>query len=89
MADATDEDVSDRFLDVSEEPSLVLLPIEGYTKEPLLLLEEAVQSIDKMLNGLNMMVDIAKRNSKKPSDGLTPDASGAIYIYTMQWKDHQ
>jgi hypothetical protein len=89
MAGASSKDVSDRFLDASEEPNQVLLPIRGYAKEPLLPLEEAVQPLDKLLNDLDMMVNIAKRNSKKPSDGLTPDESAAIHIYTMEWEDHQ
>jgi hypothetical protein len=33
------------------------------------------------------MVEIAKRNSRKPTDGLTPDESSAIHLYTMQWPE--
>ena len=33
------------------------------------------------------MVEIARRSSKKPADGLTTDESGAIHLYTMQWPD--
>jgi hypothetical protein len=88
MASATDKGVSDRFLDANEEPVQVLLPIKGYEKEPLLPLEETVQSLHNMLTDLDMMVNIAKRNSKKPADDLTPNESAAIHLYTMQWEDN-
>jgi hypothetical protein len=63
------------------------LPIRGYEKEPLLSLEEVVQPLDQLLNDLDMMVDTAKRNSKKPSDGLSLNESAAIHLYTMQWEE--
>ena len=81
------EMVNSRFLDVSEEPEQVLLPIRGYEKEQLLPLAEAVQPLDGLLDDLDMMVDTAKRNSKKPKDGLTPDESAAIHLYTMQLEE--
>jgi hypothetical protein len=87
MAGATSKTINERFLDAGEEPNQVLLPIRGYEKEPLLSLEEAVQPIDRLLNDLDMMVDTAKRNSKKPSDGLSSDESAAIHLYTMQWEE--
>ena len=87
MASATDKGVNARFLDASEEPSQALLPIRGYEKEPLLPLEEAVQPLDELVNDLDTMVDIAKRNSKKPADGITPDESASIHLYTMQWEE--
>ena len=85
MASATSEIINARFLDASEEPNQVLLPIRGYEKEPLLSLEEATQPLDQVLNDLDMMVDTAKRNSKKPADGLSSNESAAIHLYTMQW----
>jgi hypothetical protein len=87
MATATDKGSNARFLDASEEPNQVLLPIRGYAKEPLLPLEEAVQPINELLNELDLMVDTAKRNSKKPSDGLNSNESAAIHLYTMQWEE--
>jgi hypothetical protein len=89
MASATDKGANARFLDASEEPNQALLPIKGYAKEPLVSLEEAVQPFNQMLIDLDEMVDIAKRNSKKPTDGLTPDESAAIHIYTMQWVENR
>src|ERR1700722_10449247 len=85
MANMEDNNTIRRFLDAGEEPNQALLPIKGYEKEPLVSLEEAVQPIHKLLNDLDTMVDTAKWNSSKPSDGLTPDESAAIHLYTIQW----
>ncbi|CAF1369533.1 unnamed protein product [Rotaria sp. Silwood1] len=87
MASATNEISNARFLDAREEPRRILLPIRGYAKEPLLPLEEAVKPIDDQLDDLDIMVDTAKQNSKKPADGLTQDESAAIHLYTMQWEE--
>ncbi|CAF0810886.1 unnamed protein product, partial [Didymodactylos carnosus] len=77
--------VVDRFLDAEEEPSQTLIPIQGYEKAPLVSLEEAVEPIQTLIPNLDSMVKTAKRNSRKPSDDLTPDESAAIHLYTMQW----
>ena len=77
--------VPDRFLDAGEEPDQALLPIEGYENAPLVSLKEAVQPIKSLLHNTDSMVEIARRNSRKPADGLTTDESAAIHLYTMQW----
>ena len=87
MAGATDKSSNTRFLDASEEPNQLLLPIKGYAKEPLLSLDDAVQPIHELLDDLDRMVYTAKWNSKKPADGLTLDESAAIHLYTMQWEE--
>ncbi|CAF1513826.1 unnamed protein product [Adineta steineri] len=87
MAVAKSKNTTSRFLDAGDEPNQALLPIRGYAKEPLLPLEEAVQPINELLDDLDMMVDTAKWNSKKPADGLTTNESAAIHLYTMQWEE--
>ncbi|CAF2956895.1 unnamed protein product, partial [Rotaria sp. Silwood2] len=87
MAAATSQNSNARFLDANEEPHQVLLPIRGYANEPLLPLEEAIKPIDDQLDDLDIMVDTAQQNSKKPADGLTRDESAAIHLYTMQWEE--
>ena len=62
MGNATERSVNARFLDVSEEPNQVLLPVKGYAKEPLVSLKEAVQPLNNLLDDLDTMVDTAKRN---------------------------
>jgi hypothetical protein len=79
--------VPQRFLDAGKESDQALTPIKGYEKSPLVSLEEAVEPIKSLLNDVDLMVQIAKRNSKKPTDGLTPDESSAIHLYTMQWPE--
>jgi hypothetical protein len=76
-----------RFLDAGEEPTRSLTPLEGYEKKDLVSLEDAVKSIDVSIHNLNAMVWTAKRNSQNPSNGLTPDESAAIGLYTMEWPE--
>jgi hypothetical protein len=87
MASATGKNINSRFLDASEEPNQVLLPIRGYAKEPLVSLGEAVQPIYELLDDLDTMVDTSIENSKKPADGLSTNESAAIHLYTMQWEE--
>ena len=79
--------VPQRFLDAGKEPHQTLTPIRGYENAPLVSLREAVEPIKSLLYDADSMVEIARRNSKKPADGLTTDESGAIHLYTMQWPE--
>ncbi|CAM4815343.1 unnamed protein product [Rotaria magnacalcarata] len=58
-----------------------------FLDEPLFPLEDAVQPISDQLEDLDLMVDTAKDNSKKPADGLTSNESAAIHLYTLQWEE--
>ncbi|CAF0872879.1 unnamed protein product [Adineta steineri] len=62
------------------------MPLEGYEKEALVTLEQAVQSIVHLFNDdIHRYVYIAKQNTCKANDILTPDESAAIHLYSMQW----
>ncbi|CAF3731773.1 unnamed protein product [Rotaria sp. Silwood1] len=87
MVSITNEISNARFLDANKEPHQMLLPIRGYEKEALLPLEETVKPINELLTDLDIMVDTAKQNSKKPADGLTSNESAAIHLYTMHWEE--
>ncbi|CAM4973563.1 unnamed protein product [Rotaria socialis] len=76
-----------RFIDAGEEPSKLLIPIEGYEKKDLVSLKEAIEPIKNLLHNTDRMVDIALQNSNEPPDGITTDESAAIHIYTIQWPD--
>jgi hypothetical protein len=76
-----------RFLDVGEEPTQVLTPIEGYEKKPLVSLEESTQQIKNLLHDIDKMLWITKCNSTKPANDLTQEESAAIHLYTMQWSE--
>lgn len=64
MGSVTGERVNARFLDASEKPNQILLPVRGYENEPMLPLEKAVQSIYELLNDLDMMMDTTEWNPK-------------------------
>lgn len=68
-----------------DEPQQLLEPIFGYADEPLLSLEEACEPLLSIFPRLPKHIQIAKRKSKKPADGLTQDESAAIRLYTMEW----
>jgi len=75
-----------RFTDVLAEKHQILLPIEGHEKMPLVSLEEAVQPLLPILPDIRRKVHTAKLRCKNPADGLTPDQSAAIMLYTMEWE---
>lgn len=79
--------ILDRFIDADKEPIKTLTPIEGYEKKPLVSLEDAVAEIEPSIHNLKTMVWTAKRNSRNPLDGLTPDESASIHMYTLEWPD--
>ena len=73
--------------DIRSEPKQMLQPISGYEDETVLPLEEACKPLEKILNNeLAQNIMIAKMNSENPEDGLTPDESASIQLYTMEWK---
>ena len=43
--------------------------------------------ITNLVEELDKNIWLAKRNTTEPKDGLTPDQSAAIHLYTMQWQD--
>jgi hypothetical protein len=81
--------IMSRFTDADKEPTITLTPLEGYEKKPLVSLKEAVAPIETPIHNLAAMIWTAERNSADPSDGLTPDESASIHLYTMEWpQDH-
>lgn len=73
--------------DIRSEPKQMLQPISGYEDEPVLPLEEACKPLEKILDKeLAQNIMIAKMNSTDPEDGLTPDESASIHLYTMEWR---
>ncbi|CAF0975965.1 unnamed protein product [Didymodactylos carnosus] len=74
-----------RYSDILNEPRKLLLPIDGYQNVALISLEEAVRNISHLLDSdISTKVYIAKENSRHPEDGLTPDESASIHLYTME-----
>jgi hypothetical protein len=78
-----------RFLDDNEEPRKRLSPLKGFKDQPLLSLEESLQQITHIIPDLQTYIDIAMRESKDPTDGLTQNELAAIQIYTMRFSEEQ
>ncbi|CAF5151827.1 unnamed protein product, partial [Rotaria magnacalcarata] len=75
-----------RLSDVVQESLEILAPIGGYSKVPLVSLEEAVVPLVPILPDVQAHAYVAKLKCKKPADNLTPDESASIMLYTMGWK---
>ncbi|CAF2157640.1 unnamed protein product [Rotaria magnacalcarata] len=75
-----------RITDVAEESLKFLAPIGGYSRMPLVSLEEAVKPLVPILPDVQSHAYIAKQNCKKPADKLTQDESASIMLYTMGWE---
>ncbi|CAF1061351.1 unnamed protein product [Rotaria sordida] len=84
-----EEGITQRYLritDIAKEPLDFLSPICGYEKMPLVSLEEAVEKLVNLLPTIQSHAYIAKQKCKKPADGLSPDESASIMLYTMGWE---
>jgi Ran GTPase-activating protein (RanGAP) involved in mRNA processing and transport len=93
MATACDNDNDtgrcERLSDIAREPQCWLLPIEGYERKPLVSLEEAVEPLSRILSDIKRKAYVAKQSFKQLNDGLTPNESAAIKLYTMGWLPHE
>jgi hypothetical protein len=83
--------INRRFLEsVRDEPKKMLLPIAGYEKETVKSLDEACEPIKDLFDQkLKQYITIAKMNSTNPEDGLTPNESACIQLYTIEWDVHE
>ncbi|CAF4455739.1 unnamed protein product, partial [Adineta steineri] len=75
-----------RYSDMVEEPQKMLLPIEGYEKMPLVSLMEAIEPLITIVPGIDHKAWVARQNSDNPEDGLAPDQSASIVLYSMEGK---
>ena len=65
-----------------------LPPIYGYWSQPLVPLEQALQSIRPPIDQLPRYIQVAKKHCRYPSEHrLSRDESAAVYLYTMEWGD--
>ena len=74
-----------RLFDARLEHLNTLIPLQGYAVKPLLPLADAVKELNGKVDGLDSRVWTALERSKDPADGLTPDESAAIVLYTIEW----
>jgi hypothetical protein len=75
---------TERFLDVNSEPQRRLSPIQGYELQPLVSLEVAVRPLESIISNIQGFVWTATGNCENPKDGLEPNESASIYLYTME-----
>jgi hypothetical protein len=79
-----------RISDFDEDPSAILIPIQGYEKKPLVTLEEAVEPLVEFVPDVQGMTHLAKMKCKKPpADNLSIDESAAIMLYSMEWEPQE
>ena len=75
---------------VRDEPKRMLLPISGYENVTVKSLDDACEPIKQLFDQkLKHYITIAKMNSSDPVDGLSPDESAAIHLYTIEWDVHE
>ncbi|CAF3511707.1 unnamed protein product [Rotaria sp. Silwood1] len=76
---------SDRFLDANEELVAKSIPIKSYEKQALVPIEEATKTLKRLVNNLDKMVQMAKKNFDQLTN-LTQDEAVAIHLYTIKSK---
>ncbi|CAF1340380.1 unnamed protein product [Rotaria sordida] len=75
-----------RITDIAHEPLRLIAPIGGYEEMPLVTLEKAVEPLVSVLPAVRSYAYVAKQMCEDPADGLTPDESASIMLYTMGWE---
>ncbi|CAF0776138.1 unnamed protein product [Rotaria sp. Silwood1] len=76
-----------RINDLQNEPLHVMLPIEGYQDISLVSLDAAIEPVIHLFDQDSLLARlwVVKERCKKPADGLSPDESGSIMLYTFEW----
>jgi len=73
-----------RFSDVAGELCTMLTPIQGFSNQPLVSLEAAVEPLVSIMPDVKTRVSIAKEAAQDPPDGLSLDQSASIALYTIE-----
>lgn len=77
--------ISNRFSDLKSTPIENSDRIQGFEKEDLVSLEDAVEPLVNIIPCIRQMVSTAKGLCVAPSDGLSIDQSASILLYTLDW----
>jgi hypothetical protein len=87
---ATSTNINRRLIEsVRDEPKKMLLPISDYEKVTVKSLDDACEPIKHLLDQkFKQYTTIAKMKSMDPKDGLSPDESASIRLYTLEWDVH-
>jgi len=81
-------DTVHRFSDMAGEPLIMLAPIEGFNKKPLVTLEEASVPLIDIVPRLATYVHVAKERAINPANDLSVEESASIALYTMEWEPY-
>ncbi|CAF1573824.1 unnamed protein product [Rotaria magnacalcarata] len=86
-ADIDEQQHTQRFSDIADEPCKMLLPIEGFANKPLVTLEEAVEPIIEYVPDVQRRVYFAKERCREvPLEKLSIDEAASITLYSMEWE---
>ena len=77
-----------RISDITAEPQSTSTPTEEFTAASIMPLEEAIEPLVKIVQDIQRRAKSAKRHCKHPLDGLTPDESASIVLYTAEWEPY-
>lgn len=82
-----DSEHSESILSTNGHVDEELSPIVGYSRVPLLPLNDACEPLFDVVSDLQKYVGMAlEKTEEKPPDNLTRDESAAILLYTMEWE---
>ena len=83
-------EIMNRVTDIRSEPLRFLPPIKGFEKEPLVSIDEAVESLTELVPDVEQMVWTVKKECKRrPPTHLTLDQRASIMLYTLEWSIHE
>ena len=75
-----DNQHNQRFSDIAGESGKILTPIQGYEKQPLVSLEQAVKRTTFV---------VKMKCAKSPANNLSIDESASIILYSMDWEPQE
>jgi hypothetical protein len=87
--DADNTRYLERLTDVHREPQCWLMPIEGHERVRLVSLDEAIEPLIDIVPDIARKAYVAKQKCQHPAEGLSPDESAAIALYTMEWPPYE
>jgi hypothetical protein len=74
------------FRNVNTEPQEIFPAIQGYEKEPLVSLEDAVKPLIPHVPDVERMCQMVKELCDAPKNCLTHDESASLLLYSMEWE---
>jgi hypothetical protein len=82
--------ISVRFSDLGSSPIENSDRIQGFEKEPLVPLEDAVRPLVSVVpNVQEMVLRVRPFCTTPPADGLSIDESASIMLYTLEWNPNE